>query len=295
MIRADCCRRAARTLRLLLLTLPLSWAIAPAPLAADRSTVEQKLKLVGGMVNSPRMLEIERGAHAEAKARVEHARRLVEQGRAALTSGDVDLAEGALDQALKAVTAASSLARSGAVPDVAAQRARHDEIREQLRGYRNVLSGMRDDPALAKRAGEAIAQMDLHLAQAKALYDGGRYAEANRVLSDGYLAVTGALRELRAGQTVVQILKLDTPADEYAYEERINQSTEALLALLVSQGRVDAGMRGMVDKALDANRVARIEAERGARAGNHGDAAKSLEAATLRLKNTMRLLGIPTF
>jgi hypothetical protein len=272
-------------------------AAAEDALASDsrRTTIEQKLKLVGQLLASPKMKQALASTNPEARSQAEKAQHLVGQAREALAGNDLDQASAALDHALKSVSAASSLAGKGADLDLAAHRARNAELLEQVQTYRAALVETRKDPAAAEAAGRAIARLDSLSAEARLLAERTQYTQANKLLGEAYLAAANALTSLRSGQTVTLSLKFDTPADEYAYEQKVNLSHEMLVEMLVNDGKAQGTMRGTIDQALDQNRMLKVEAEKHARAGDHGIAIKTLEQATLRLKRTLQGFGVPIF
>lgn len=275
-------------------------ALATPSAAADnpdprRTTVEQKLKLVGHLLGSPKMKNALAGDNPEARAQAEKAGKLVDQAKDALAANDLDQATAALDQALKSVSAASSMSSKGIELELAGQRARYAELLEQVQTYRAALVETRKDAAAAEAAGAAILRLDTLAADAKLHSEKNKYAEANKSLGDAYLAAANALTRLRAGQTVTLSLKFDTPADEYAYEQKVNLSHEMLVEMLVNDDKARGSMRGAIDKAVDNNRIAKVEAEKQAKAGDHDAAIKTLEQATLRLKRTLQSFGVPIF
>ena len=284
-------------LGLCVLMVSLAHAQAPEGDKADprRTTIEQKLRLTGHLLTSPKMKQALASENAEARAQADKAQSLVNQAREALTGNDLDQASAALDQALKSVSAASSLAGKGAGLDLAAYRARYAELLEQVKTYRSALVETRKDGKAAEAAGNAIGKLDSLAAEAKSLAEANKYVEANKALGDAYLHAANVLTSLRAGQTVTLSLKFDTPADEYAYEEKVNLSHEMLVDMLSADGKLNPSTRPAIDKALDDNRKMKVEADKESKAGNHASAIKLLEQSTLRLKRTLQSFGVPIF
>lgn len=269
-------------------------APAPSP-EARRQGLEQKLKLVESLLNSPKIKQAAQGDNAEAKGNVEKAQQLVDAARAALKANELDQASPALDEALRSITAASRPAqRAGVSLDLSAQRTRHAELTEQLRTYRASLEQARQGSNGAP-AGEAIEKIDRMSAQAAQLAEGGKLEEANKILGQAYMAAVTSLSNITAGQTVVLSLKFDTPADEYAYEQKRNHSHHMMIDMMVTEGRVHSQMRVLVDRFIDEDRRLRVEAEQQAKAGDFASAIKTMERATQQLVRALQTIGVPVY
>ena len=168
-------------------------------------------------------------------------------------------------------------------------------MREQVKVFRGALLETGRDAAAAGIVGSAVEKIDVLSAEAESLAAENKYPEANKRLREAYLHATQILTTLRAGQRVTLTLKFDTPADEYAYEEKVNLSHVLLLDQLLADGRTSETKRHALDRALDENRMQKVQAEQEAKAGNHAGAIKTLEQSTLRLKRTLQSSGVPIF
>ncbi len=273
----------------------LAYAVEGDAVDPRRATIEQKLRLAGLLLSSPKMKHALDSDNAELRAQADRARSLLDQARGALAGNDLDQASAALDHALKSVSAVSSLARNGAALDLVAHRARHAELREQVKVFRGALLETGRDATAAGIVGSAVEKIDVLSAEAESLAAENKYPEANKRLREAYLHATQILTTLRAGQRVTLTLKFDTPADEYAYEEKVNLSHVLLLDQLLADGRTSETKRHALDRALDENRMQKVQAEQEAKAGNHAGAIKTLEQSTLRLKRTLQSSGVPIF
>lgn len=260
--------------------------------APDRSVLEQKLKLLEGILNSPKSARISTGSDAEAAALLAQAKKGLDEARLALAAGDTPTAGALLDQALKSSTAASSRAARSGTDD--AQRARNRQMLEELNSYSASLT----QAVLEKGSAEgtaAVQRIDKLVADAAQLTATGRHAEAGRLISEALNLAVTTVSALRAGQTVVLSLKFDSPADEYAYEQKRHESNLMLVEVLVRDGKVEEGRRKMLDRFVDESTTLKSQAEQQAKAGDYPAAIKTMEKANDRLLTGLRASGLASF
>jgi hypothetical protein len=261
--------------------------------APNRAVVEQKLKLLENLLNSPRSAQLAAGKDAEAASLMAQARRGVEEARTALAAGDVAAAGALLDQALKASSTASARATRGGAAD-AAQRNRNRELLEELNSYRVSLNeAVKEKGSVVGAA--TVQRIDQLTAQAAEMTAAHRHAAAGKLLAEAYGMAVATLSELRAGQTVTMALKFDTPADEYAYEQKRHRSNEMLIEMLITEGKVDASRRQILDRYLEESFRLRSQAEQAARADDYPAAIKIMEKANDQLMNALRASGLANF
>lgn len=261
-----------------------------------RQGAEQKLRLVETLLNSPKTRLVQNGDNIEAKAQVAKAGQLVESARRALAASDLDRAVSDLDLSLRTLSAATSrVEKDGDNHNLSAQRARYAELLEQLRSYRGSLAEAARDARSAAGANAAIQKLDAAVAQAEKHATGGNYPNANKLLGEAYLAAVTSLSTLRSGETVLLSLKFDSAAEEYAYEEKRNQSHEMMVDMMIAEGKADGGKRASVERFLEEHRTLRVQAEKEAKAGNHASAIKTMEQATGQLIRALQFMGVPVF
>lgn len=259
----------------------------------NRSVVEQKLKLLDSVLSSPKTAQIAAGSDAEAAALVAQARKGMEEARAALAAGDTAKAGNLLDQALRTSSSASSRGARATAGD-SAQRNRNKELLEELNSYSVSLS----QAVMEKNSAEgtaAIQRVDKLVAQAAGMTAANRHAEAGDLLTQALNLAVSTLSQLRAGQTVVLSLKFDTPADEYAYEQRRHQSNEMLIDTLLREGKVDGSRRQLLDRYLEESFKLRSQAEQAAKGGDYPGAIKIMEKANDQLMSALRASGLANF
>lgn len=273
--------------------------VAPAPAmaqAADaapsRAVVEQKVKMLESILNSPKTAQIASSGDVEAAALVTQARKGYQEARDAMAAGDLARAGTLLDLSIKATSTASS--RAARVGQDDAQRARNRQMLEELNSYSASLT----QAVLEKGSAEgtaAVQRIDKLVADAAQLTAAGRHADAGRLISEALNLSLTTVSALRAGQTVVLSLKFDTPADEYAYEQKRHESNLMLVDVLVRDGKVDEGRRKMLDRFVDESTTLKSQAEQLAKAGDYPAAIRSMEKANDRLLTGLRASGLASF
>jgi hypothetical protein len=279
---------------------------AAAPVAANdgaaaagqkRQLVEQKLRLVEQLLKSPAAKGAAYGRDAESPQLVERGAQQLAEARAALAANDVDTAAQLLDQALRSASKASAkVAAGGTSLSESAQRAAIRDLTEQLATYRASLIDLSRDAHLGAAARAAVDTLDAHATEAATLAAQGQLGDASKRLSEAYRSAVQELSRLRAGQTVVMDLKFDSPADEYAYEQRRHRSHEMLIEMAMHEGRADgAGKRDLVQRFVGQSRVLFDQAEKQAGSGDYRQAVTTMERATSELMRALQSVGIPVF
>lgn len=260
--------------------------------AQDRSAlVQQKLRLLDGLLRSPRAAEIAAGADAGAKARYQQARRIFEEADA-LHAANPAQAEPLLDSALRLISGAGA----GGTGELARSRLRRQnaELAEQLGLYRQMVADAaqrRPDPELRS----ALERVDELSALAAAHAGAGRLGDSNRMLAQACQAAIAAVSKVRAGETVVIDLKFATPADEYAYEQRRFRSTLMLVELKLGEEGASADGRKAVEGLASKGRDSAAQAEALAAKDEHAGAIRLMEEASRHLTRALQLLGVPAF
>ncbi|WP_197970621.1 hypothetical protein [Denitratisoma oestradiolicum] len=278
----------------LLVALMTSAALAQESDDSARRLVEQKLRLVETLTNSPAARQATT-AEGEVPALIGIGRQAIADARVALAQDQVDQAAKLADEALKAITLASRRgASAGALPE-SVQRRHFDELREQVTIYRASADELVRDGRFAVAANKLLAQIDRPFAEADSLAAAGRLGEANKKLSETYRLAVAEISRLRAGQEVVLSLKFDTPADEYAYEQKRFNSNEIMVDMMIAEGRGAGGQQKLVDGFLAEGRKIKLEAEEFARTGRHKEAVGLMERAAAQLVRALQAMGVPVF
>jgi hypothetical protein len=271
-------------------------ALAQAP-AEDgkRRLIEQKIKLLEMLLGSPAAKNAAFGKDAETTQLIEKGARAVDTARQALAGQRFDEATAALDDGMKAVTSATRRLQSSSALSESAQRKTYDEQSEQVATYRGSAADLIRDPKAGEAARALLARIDTLMAEAKQLAAGGRLGEANRKLAETYKLATEEIARLRQGQEVVMSLKFDSPADEYAYEQKRYGSNEIMVEMMINEGKAEGERRKLVDGFVNEGRRLKREAEQRADAAQYKEALGHMEKANEQMKRALQVLGVPVF
>jgi hypothetical protein len=283
-----------------LLVLICAFAIQPAAgqtatgAEQQKRLAEQKLKLVEMLVNSPAAQASGASSDSETAALVERGRELVKRAREDLAAQRHVEAAQALDEALRSVSKANSR-NSGGLSD-SAQRQRLKDMTEQVATYRASLAELARAQGGATSAQASLQRVDALTEESRQLAAAGRLGDANKKIAEAYKLEVEETSRLRAGQEVVMSLKFDTPADEYAYEEKRFQSNEILLGMMIAEGRAaDGDKRRLVDGFVKEAARLREDAAGLARSNSHKEAVAAMEKAVVQLNRALQSVGVPVF
>lgn len=268
-----------------------AWAAPDAE--QQQRLAEQKLKLVEMLVNSPAAQASSASKDADTSALVARSKELLLQARTALAAEQYDEAMKSLDEALRSVSKANSRNSGGLSSSV--QKQRLQEMSEQVAAYRASLVDLAKDKKLEAAAQEALKRADGLAAEGRKLAAAGHYGDANKKMAEAYKLEVEELSRLRAGQEVVMSLKFDTPADEYAYEQKRFQSNTILVNMMIDEGRAPGDQRRTVDNFLAEATQLKTDAEALAGGGSYQEAVKMMEKASSRLNRALQAMGLPVF
>jgi len=261
------------------------------PTDGKQRLIEQKMRLVESLIQSPAAKK----AAAESGGLVSEGEQLLREARQALAANDLDTAAKSLDAALKATSKASARNAQGAAFSESAQRASLADLQEQVKTYRASIVDLGRDSSKAAEAKSLLAQVDSLAAEGDKLAQGQRLAEANKKFADAYKLAVEGLSRLRSGQTVTMSLKFDTPADEYAYEQKRYGSNEILVDMMQAEGKAQGSSAAMVTQFVGEARRLKAQAAQEASGGQHGVAVKTMEQAVQQLNRALQVMGVPVF
>lgn len=261
-----------------------------------RRLIEQKIKLLEMLINSPAAKGAASGREAESATLLEKGRSSIDNARTALADGRFDEAAKLLDEALKSASSASRKIspNEGGLSD-SAQRKNLQDLGEQVEMYRKSLTELAADREKGAAARVLLGRIDSLRTESTQLADGGRLGEASRKMADAYKLAVEEMSRLRAGQEVVLSLKFDTPADEYAYEKKRFASNEIMVDMMIAEGRAEGDKRRLVDGFVDAGRQLGAQADARANSGQYPEAVKLMEQASVQLIRALQSMGVPVF
>ena len=286
-----------RLIRGLLLAFSVLAVPATAQTAADpdqqRRLAEQKLKLVEMLVNSPAAQAAAASKDGDKATLIERSRNLLKEAREAIAAQRHADAAKALDEALRNVSKANSRNGGGLADSV--QKQRLQDMGEQVATYRTALAELGKKPAVGATAQAALQRVDALADEGRKLAAAGRLGDANRKMAEAYKLEVEEISRLRAGEVVTMSLKFESPAEEYAYEQKRFQSNEILVDMMIAEGRADGDKRRMVDGFIaEASRL-KADAISQAINNNHKEAVAAMEKAFVQLNRALQAMGVPAF
>lgn len=259
----------------------------------QRRLAEQKLKLVEMLVNSPAAQASSASKDAEVAGLIERSRELLRQARENLAAQHYSEASQALDEALRGVSKANSRSSGGLSDSV--QKQRLQDMGEQVATYRGALVDMLKNPKNGAEAQSALNQVDTLADAARRLAAAGRLGEANKKMAESYKLAVEEISRLRAGEVVTMSLKFNSPAEEYAYEQKRFQSNEILVNMMIAEGRAEGDKRRMVDGFIQEAGRLKANAIDQSINNNFKEAVSLMEKAFMQLNRALQTMGVPAF
>ncbi|ROR34113.1 hypothetical protein [Inmirania thermothiophila] len=271
--------------------LALAVAAGPvAPAGADEG-LAQRLRLLRYYLQPDLTRPLEQAANPRARELLARARDAAEAAERAAEAGDEEEAARRTETALQLLASARSAAQERADGDTPRDRERIRQMRQEIEAYRQAF-----DAGLREKGPQAAALLDRArfealVAEAREAERKGRLGEARTRLEHAYQMIVTALTRLRRNDTVVYGLDFRTPADEYAYEQRRNESYRMLVEQMAAEA--EAARRRLADPFRDRAEQLRQEAEAAAAAGDWARAIRTMEEANRQLVRALRAMGLP--
>jgi hypothetical protein len=166
---------------------------------------------------------------------------------------------------------------------------------EQVATYRGSLVEIVKNPKNGTEAQSALNRVDALADEAKRLATAGRLGDANKKMAESYKLAVEEISRLRAGEVVTMSLKFNSPAEEYAYEQKRFQSNEILVNMMIADGRADGDKRRMVDGFVQEAGKLKSDAISQAINNNHKEAVAAMEKAFTQLNRALQTMGVPAF
>lgn len=262
-----------------------AWAQGADP-AQRAALVGQKLRMVEQLLAAPKGQEAAHSGDPEVRNAIARARELVAEARAGADAAEADRR---VNEALRLVTQATR--GRPAAPPADAQAQRNAELRAQIDEYRRNIVGTLQARRAEGRSPLLVA-LDQQLLAADDLVREGRHADAADALERAYRSAVQGLARLREGETVTIELRFDTPADEYAYEQKRFQSHDMLVDVMLAERHPTGSMRNAVEQRRQEARALRDRAAESAARGDHRAAIAQLEDATRMLVRALQAAGV---
>lgn len=261
-----------------------------------RKLIEQKIRLIDMLINSPAAKNASAGRDQESVKLVEAGQKTFESAKQAYADDRLDEASKLLDVALKSASSASKkVAPSGDGFSESAQRKTFADTADQIATYRASVVDLARDPKVGPDAAQLLLKIDALTAESRQLADSGRLSDANKKLASTYRLTIEEITRLRAGQEVILSLKFDTPADEFAYELKRFASTTTMVDMMIAEGRANDQKRQLVDEFVNEANKLKSSADTAADAKQHKEAVDLMEKAVKQLNRALQSMGIPVF
>jgi len=265
-------------------------------MVSKQKLIEQKVRLLEMLVNSPAAKKAASSSDLDSAALIEQSRVSFEAAKQALNDQRLDDASRMLDEALKATSAAArKISASGSELSESAQRKSLSDVADQVATYRVAIVDLTRDNKLAVEARQLLLRIDALSSESQQLAEAGRLGDANRKLSAAYKLSLEEISRMRAGQEIVMSLKFETPADEYAYEQKRFGSNLSMVDMLIVEGRADGQKRSLVDGFVMEGNKLKSQADTEAIGGRYKDAVTLMEKATGQLNRALQSMGVPVF
>jgi hypothetical protein len=250
------------------------------------------------LANLERLIEHSSGAKRiqtsgvpEALAHRERALAVHAEARERLQAGDLDGSGRLLDQATQEMMSAIRLAgRPAAMDDK--KRKDFETRAESIAALLEALERIGAEKGAADMAAQVTADVNTLVAKARQLEQADKLDEGRRSLNAAYEMATGAIEELRGGDTLVRALEFASKEEEYRYELDRNDTHQMLIKVLVQEKRASAGVDKMVTMYVQKAETLRVEAKRQAGTGDFDKAVVTLEQSTKELVRAIRSAGI---
>ncbi len=261
-----------------------------------RKLIEQKIRLIDMLVNSPAGRKAAAGQDADSALLLEKGRQSLEAARRAFAESRIDEATRLLDDALKSASSASrKMSANGGGLSESAQRKRLSDLTEQVATYRASVVDLTHDSKVAVEARQLLSRIDALSSESKQLADGGRLGDANRKMAAAYMLTVQEIARMRAGQEAVLSLKFESALAEYVYEQKRFDGSLTMVDMMIAEGRADDQKRKLVDGFVTEGQRLRNLAATEASTGRHKEAVVFMENASRQLNRALQLMGIPVF
>ena len=271
-------------------------SVGTGNLDSKQKLIEQKIRLLDMLVNSPAAKKAADSHDMDSAGLIEKGRLTFEGAKQALADQRLDDASRMLDEALKATSAAArKMSASGSELSESAQRKSLADMAAQVATYRAAVVDLTRDSKLAVEARQLLLRMDAMSTESEQLAERGRLGDANKKLAAVYKLSLEEISRMRAGQEIIMSLKFETPADEYAYEQKRFGSNLSMVDMLIVEGRAEGQKRPLVDGFVMEGNKLKSQADTEAIGGRYKDAVMLMEKATGQLNRALQSMGVPVF
>lgn len=273
-----------------------AWAQASVPAPRDRTVVEQKRALVERLLVESRIADGEvRGRSAEAREKLSSATQLVARARTQLDKGEIAAADGSLNDAMRLISVARSIAAEpGTRSD--AEQTRFNELVQSIEvleaSYlRNV---ERRSVWLAEVGDEDLKRVKILVDRAKGMALSGRLPEANAVLVKAQRDMISSYNGLlgTAPMVIVYDLRFNSLEEEYRYESERGRDYAGLIPVAIHEYNPPPDTLATINRLVDESRALTAEARLGAQGKQFRSAILNQRQAIAKLQHALELAGV---
>ena len=255
-------------------------------------SISRKLKLLESLTRSERTrARLEQSDNPDAQAHFTAAVAARESASAAIAAGEGERASAAIATGYREMALALRNAEDEAGKARQAA-ARYEELSGRVFSFAEAFQRIaheKNDPRIV----DLLDQDELNglMRKAQLLAADGKHSEANESLQAAAMAVERALAAARDRETLVRELNFQTPAEEFDYELRRNESYELLVRLLEQREGSDTAL-GEMREVLEQNDITRYEAQEMFVAGEVSAAIAALERRSEEMASVLRRSGL---
>lgn len=266
---------------------------APVPVP-ERAIVEQKQVLVARILaDSPISARIDASTNADAKRNLAKAARLHKQAQVQLEKGQIATADRSLNDAMRSINKARSLAVAPGIREDAEQ-GRHTALLQsievlELSYQRNI---ERRSTFLAQVGDEDLKRVQILVSRAQGLASSGQIRDANTVLVRAQRDMISSYNLLLGAAPLVYDLRFASTEEEYRYEIERSRSYEGLVPIAIQEYAPTRELVTAIDRLVVESHTLAALARSHAQKKQFPNAIESLREAISKLQQALEVAGV---
>jgi hypothetical protein len=269
----------------------LCCALALATLAASRTQVEQRVRLVARtLADSPAAQRIRTSGNGAAISHFDESRLHQSLAEEALARGDLATARKAADEALMHLGMARRL-----VPDAPARQAAARRRHEQwLATLERLLESWqaRIEPSAARES--AFLDAASVVGMARSLGEQSRYEESLQQLDKAERRILEGLTRLHASREADYTVRPQTPAEQWSQEQARHAELAELVPIAVRDLQPPAQAQALIERYRQTAQTLHSQAAKRSEEGDHASALALIRNAAVYLERALAAAGVLT-
>jgi hypothetical protein len=247
-----------------------------------KNMLKQKLFLIDNMLNRSKNSEkIKKSGNQQAIELLEQSSDFYLQAKKNINGHALDSAEKDINNALRSIDSAIAIINNDPSSTLV-ERSRYQQL---LDGIQSLQKTLVDNSSKQDKNKEKLVK-------ASSLAKGDKYTEANKILNTVYHDIVKTVSSGYKNKTeVVYSLNLDTPKDEYIYENKRYGSNLKLINSIMSKSQ----KKSIIKLATNYIQRAKHNQQLAGKEANNGEftaAIKTIEGANKKLRQAASLFGI---